>query len=94
MAVSKPLPTRKQLKVLRFIHEQSRTGVSPSFDEIRERFGVSSTNTVRGFVRTLEDKGCVARGEHGRARSLRVTDAGKKLLGVEKCHLCGSEVSA
>jgi repressor LexA len=54
--------TDKQKAVLSYIAQYMEAwGRSPSFDEIRARFGFSSYNTVTTYLRILERKGYIRR---------------------------------
>jgi repressor LexA len=65
--------TRKQQQILDFIQGRQRTeGVAPTYQEIAERFGFRSPNSVTTHVRLLRKKGCLESGS-GKARTLRVT---------------------
>jgi repressor LexA len=65
--------TRKQQQILDFIQSHQRTdGVAPTYQEIAERFGFRSPNSVTTHLRLLRQKGCLE-SESGKARSLRVT---------------------
>jgi repressor LexA len=57
-----PLPlTLKEKSVLEFIEVQlSETGVSPSYQEIRDHFGFASFNSVQNYLKQLSAKGYVA----------------------------------
>ena len=71
--------TRKQQQILDFIQGRQRTeGVAPTYQEIAERFGFRSPNSVTTHVRLLRQKGCLE-SESGKARSLRVTSPLTKL---------------
>lgn len=85
-------PTVKQLEVLRFIHERSVAGPVPTLREIGLEFSISSLNAIADYVEALARKGCLEKGTPHSARSLRVTETGKKFLGVRLCRACGSEV--
>lgn len=64
--------TRKQQQILDFIQGRQREGVTPTYQEIAERFGFRSPNSVTTHLRLLRQKGCLE-SESGKARSLRVT---------------------
>jgi repressor LexA len=68
-----PTLTRKQQQILDFIQTRQRTdGVAPSYQEIAERFGFRSPNSVTTHLRLLRQKGCLE-SESRKARSLRIT---------------------
>lgn len=71
--------TRKQQQILDFIQNWQRTeGVAPTYQEIAERFGFRSPNSVTTHVRLLRQKGCLE-SKPGKARSLRVASPLAKL---------------
>ncbi len=64
--------TKKQKQVLDYITEFIQlNGYAPSYREIAEYFGLSSTATVHDHVRALEDKGLIT-STHNAARSLEL----------------------
>lgn len=64
--------TRKQYELLMFIHERLQdTGVSPSFDEMKESLGLKSKSGVHRLITGLEERGFVRRLPH-RARALEI----------------------
>lgn len=70
--------TDRQAKVLEYIRtEIEQRGIPPSYREVGEALGISSTNAVSDFIKALERKGYLERvGGGGKARSLRVTSQG------------------
>jgi repressor LexA len=69
-----PHLTKKQKQILDYLTEFINTnGYAPSYREIAEYFGLSSTATVHEHVKTLEDKGLIS-SSHNVARSLEVTN--------------------
>lgn len=70
-----PTPlTKKQKEILDVIIAYTRdNGYAPSYREIAEEIGVSSTATVHEHVKNLEEKGCL-RSEGDHARSIEVAD--------------------
>jgi repressor LexA len=61
--INKPLPplTIKEKSVLEFIeHSLLGTGVSPSYQEIKDHFGLASFNSVQNYLKQLTAKGYVA----------------------------------
>lgn len=65
--------TRKQHELLMFIHERIKeTGVSPSFDEMKEALGLASKSGIHRLITALEERGFLRRLPH-RARALEVT---------------------
>ncbi|WP_300541729.1 transcriptional repressor LexA [Maricaulis sp.] len=64
--------TRKQNELLLFIHKRIReTGVSPSFDEMKEALQLASKSGVHRLITALEERGFIRRLAH-RARALEV----------------------
>src|SRR6201995_3349133 len=65
--------TRKQHELLMFIHERIKeTGVSPSFDEMKEALNLKSKSGIHRLITGLEERGFLKRLAH-RARALEVT---------------------
>lgn len=65
--------TRKQHELLMFIHERIKeTGVSPSFDEMKDALGLASKSGIHRLITALEERGFLRRLPH-RARALEVT---------------------
>ena len=64
--------TRKQHELLMFIHERIKeTGVSPSFDEMKEALNLASKSGIHRLITALEERGFLRRLAH-RARALEV----------------------
>ena len=64
--------TAKQHELLRFIHERlGESGVSPSFDEMREALDLKSKSGVHRLISALEERGFIRRLPN-RARALEV----------------------
>ena len=64
--------TRKQHELLLFIHKRIReTGVSPSFDEMKDALELASKSGVHRLVTALEERGFIRRLAH-RARAMEV----------------------
>ncbi|WP_019961841.1 transcriptional repressor LexA [Woodsholea maritima] len=64
--------TRKQHELLLFIHRRiSESGISPSFDEMKEALNLASKSGVHRLVTALEERGFIRRLAH-RARALEV----------------------
>jgi len=64
--------TRKQHELLMFIHERiQETGVSPSFDEMKEALDLASKSGIHRLITALEERGFIRRLAH-RARALEV----------------------
>ncbi|MBI1338724.1 transcriptional repressor LexA [bacterium] len=64
--------TKKQKDLLLFIHERIKeTGVSPSFDEMKEALDLASKSGIHRLITALEERGFLRRLAH-RARALEV----------------------
>lgn len=64
--------TRKQRELLQFIQDRlGQTGVSPSFDEMKDALGLKSKSGVHRLITGLEERGFIRRLPH-RARALEV----------------------
>src|ERR1700710_539233 len=64
--------TRKQHELLMFIHERIKeTGVSPSFDEMKEALDLASKSGIHRLITALEERGFLRR-LGPRARALEV----------------------
>ncbi len=64
--------TRKQHELLLFIHGRIReTGVSPSFDEMKEALDLKSKSGIHRLITALEERGFIKRLAH-RARALEI----------------------
>ena len=64
--------TRKQRELLQFIQERlADTGISPSFDEMKEALGLKSKSGVHRLITGLEERGFIRRLPH-RARALEI----------------------
>lgn len=64
--------TPKQHDLLMFIHERlEESGVSPSFDEMKDALGLRSKSGIHRLITALEERGFIRRLAH-RARALEV----------------------
>src|SRR5215475_12453349 len=64
--------TAKQKELLLYIHERIKeTGVSPSFDEMKEALDLASKSGIHRLITALEERGFIRRLAH-RARALEV----------------------
>ncbi|WP_340693623.1 transcriptional repressor LexA [Hyphomonas sp.] len=64
--------TSKQKELLLFINERIKeTGVSPSFDEMKEALNLASKSGIHRLISALEERGFIRRLAH-RARALEV----------------------
>ena len=69
-----PNLTKKQKEILDFITQFIQTNsYAPSYREIAEYFGYSSTATVHEHIKSLEDKGLLT-SSHNEARSLEIVE--------------------
>src|SRR2546422_10679668 len=59
---SRPMLTRKQLELLRFIHERlTESGVPPSFDEMKDALDLRSKSGIHRLITALEERGFIRR---------------------------------
>jgi repressor LexA len=73
--------TRKQHELLSFIHERlGETGVSPSFEEMKEALDLKSKSGVHRLISALEERGFIRRLAN-RARALEVLKMPEKAGG-------------
>ena len=64
--------TRKQYELLMFINQRlAESGVSPSFEEMKEALGLKSKSGIHRLISGLEERGFIRRLAH-RARALEV----------------------
>lgn len=64
--------TAKQHQLLRFIHERlEASGISPSFDEMKEALGLKSKSGIHRLITALEERGFIRRLPN-KARALEV----------------------
>ena len=64
--------TKKQHELLSYIDDQiQQTGISPSFDEMKEALGLKSKSGIHRLITALEERGFLRRLRH-RARALEV----------------------
>jgi repressor LexA len=64
--------TRKQLELLRFIHERlTESGVPPSFDEMKDALDLRSKSGIHRLITALEERGFIRRLAN-RARAIEV----------------------
>src|SRR5690349_16526807 len=65
--------TKKQTEILAYIRSYlADNGYAPSYREIADHFGLSSPATVHQHVKTLTEKGVIAIGDEGEARSIEL----------------------
>ena len=68
----KPMLTKKQYELLVYMNKQlSKTGVSPSFDEMKDALGLKSKSGIHRLVSGLEERGFIRRLPH-RARAIEI----------------------
>ena len=73
--------TRKQRELLQFIQDRlGETGVSPSFDEMKDALGLKSKSGVHRLITGLEERGFIRRLPH-RARALEVMRLAEDQIG-------------
>lgn len=76
--------TRKQYELLNFINERlESTGVSPSFDEMKDALNLKSKSGIHRLITGLEERGFIRRLPH-RARALEVTKLPENMGGAAK----------
>lgn len=64
--------TRKQYELLVYIDQQLRkTGISPSFDEMKDALGLKSKSGIHRLITGLEERGFIRRLPH-RARAIEI----------------------
>ena len=64
--------TRKQHELLMFIHERLKaTGVSPSFEEMKDALGLHSKSGIHRLISALQERGFLRRLPH-KARALEI----------------------
>ncbi len=64
--------TKKMLELLEFIHErQSRDGVPPSFDEMKDHLGLRSKSGIHRLITSMEERGYLRRLPH-KARAIEI----------------------
>jgi repressor LexA len=69
---NRPMLTRKQFELLRFIHERLKeSGVPPSFDEMKDALDLRSKSGIHRLITALEERGFIRRLPN-RARAIEV----------------------
>lgn len=72
------------IEILRYIYEtQKEQNYAPTIREIGEKFGLTSTATVKGHLDRLKEKNYIIQ-DPEKKRSVIVTDDGLELLGISK----------
>jgi repressor LexA len=75
-----PMLTQKQHDLLLFIHERvQKTGVSPSFDEMKDALDLKSKSGIHRLINALVERGFIRRIPH-RARALEVLKLPEDLI--------------
>ena len=73
------------VEILRFIYEtQKKLNYTPTIREIGEKFGLTSTATVKGHLDRLKKHEYIIQDTTSTKRSVIVTDAGLELIGISK----------
>ncbi|MEZ5919953.1 MAG: transcriptional repressor LexA [Parvularculaceae bacterium] len=76
--------TKKQNELLRFINDRIQaTGVSPSFDEMKDALDLKSKSGIHRLITALEERGFIRRLPH-RARALEVMRLPDDASGAKK----------
>jgi repressor LexA len=76
--------TSKQKELLLFIHERIKdTGVSPSFDEMKDALNLASKSGIHRLISALEERGFIRKMPH-RARALEVLKLPEVAAGVAR----------
>src|ERR1043166_715339 len=76
--------TRKQLELLRFIHERLKeAGVPPSFDEMKDALDLRSKSGIHRLITALEERGFIRRlpNRAGAVEGVRLAEAGSHGMG-------------
>jgi hypothetical protein len=77
--------TRKQHELLMFIHERIKeSGVSPSFDEMKDALDLASKSGIHRLITALEERGFLRRLPH-RARAPKQGRGGCRAQVVRNC---------
>ena len=86
--------TRKQYELLIFIDQRLKnTGVSPSFDEMKEALDLKSKSGIHRLITGLEERGFIRRLPH-RARALEVLKLPENVSWMDTPEPLGEEVPA
>ena len=73
--------TAKQHELLRFIHDRlEETGISPSFEEMKDALDLKSKSGVHRLISALEERGFIRRLAH-RARAIEIVKLPESLGG-------------
>jgi len=75
--------TEKQKKIYTFIRDYiTRHNISPTFEEIKNHFGLKSVGTVAEHIKILEQKGFITRGGINQKRALQPISFGKRSITI------------
>ncbi len=86
--------TRKQYELLMFIHERlNASGISPSFDEMKDALGLKSKSGIHRLITGLEERGFIKRLPH-RARALEIRRLPENAAASGPRPALGSEAAA
>jgi len=86
--------TRKQYELLMFIHERLKaSGISPSFDEMKNALGLKSKSGIHRLITGLEERGFIKRLPH-RARALEIQRLPDNATDSARRPAAGSEAAA
>lgn len=86
-------PSPRQLELLVFLADCERLGSPASFREMCEALGTNSTNNANELLQRLERHGLVERRGRPAFRGVRLTAAGRRLVGAPccSCSRCGCD---
>ncbi len=86
--------TRKQYELLMFIHERlNASGISPSFDEMKDALGLKSKSGIHRLITGLEERGFIKRLPH-RARALQIQRLPDNATASVRRQAAGTEAAA
>jgi len=75
--------TEKQRRIYQFIKKYIAThNISPSYEEIKNHFGLKSISTVFDHIKTLEKKGAITKGSSNQKRALQLINLGKSAITI------------
>jgi len=76
--------TEKQQAVYAYIRQYiERKGTSPTYDEIRQHFGLKSFQSVQKYLAQLEKKGYVRIPERNRSRMITLVEHGSRTVALD-----------
>src|ERR1700761_1047187 len=86
--------TKKQQELLVFINERlAESGVSPSFEEMKEALNLKSKSGIHRLISGLEERGFIRRLAH-RARALEVVRLPDAIAGAPPAPVAAKPASA